>query len=265
MPVMPRRGERRRCGGKRRALGGELRGVGKNGADLKTQEAEELRANGEERSCGGLSEGSGCLGALCSYPCVAQGPQFGPICHQGPPLANFEHPEQISPPHVHLQFHPFALQTAPFALQCPPHPSVWCLVSPGSPLGPLLPLGCAVQPILPLLLLPKALSETRDPPIYLLVTSETPIFPSSMPQSVLFSSQCAPEPSAQVSALLSFPFGCIPALVPCVSPGPALKKKECAAFNPAKNSLVEGEVTKKKGNGMYMSFLQPFDRCFPRL
>lgn len=238
---MPRRGGEgkgdgvRGHGGKRRALGGELRGMGKNGAGLKTREAEELRANREERSCGGLSDGSRCLGALGSYPRVAQGPQFGPICHQGPPLANFEHPEQISPPHVHLQFHPFALQTAPFALQCPPHPSVWCLVSPGSPLGPLLPLGCAVQPILPLLLLPKALSETRDPPpSYLLVTSETPIFPSSMPQSVLFSSQCAPEPSAQVSALLSFPFGCILALVPCVSPGPALKKKGMCCFQPSK-------------------------------
>lgn len=152
-------------------------------------------------------------GVLGSHLRMSQVLQFGPFRQQGPSLPNFHLPSGL-------------LQTAPFAIQCPPASLYLVSCLPRIPFCPLgtapLPLGCAVQPIIQLLVLPRVLglSVKPDPPPLPAAPIRNPHFSSSMTQSFLFSSQCAPEPPAQpqVSGLLCYTFWCIPPLVPSVQP-----------------------------------------------
>lgn len=117
------------------------------------------------------------------------------------------HPEQIPPPHMHLQLPPPALCSAPHRPICPPVPPtslylVSCLPRiPFRPLGTTpLPLGCGVQPIIWLLALPRVLSpsvKAEPPPIYLLIASGSPIFPLVCPRAFCF------PPSVLQSPLLT--------------------------------------------------------------
>lgn len=157
------------------------------------------------------------------------------------------HPEQIPPPHTHLRLPPLALWSAPHRPICPPvPPTSFYLVSclPRIPFRPLgttpLPLGCAVQPIIQLLVLPRVLSPSvkPEPPTRLSAGRiREPHFSSGMPQSFLFSSQCAPEPPAhaQVSGLLCFIFWCIPSgAARSLSLLTGLQKKKRSCFQPSK-------------------------------
>lgn len=133
------------------------------------------------------------------------------------------HPERIPPP-------PYAPSVAAI---CPPVlPMSPCSVSclPGIPFHPLgtapLPLGCAVQPTIQLLVLPRVLSPSvklqAPPPIYLLVASGTPIFPPVCPRAFCFPPSVPQSPllthRSQDCSVSSFGASPLCPLVPSVSP-----------------------------------------------